>query len=241
MAAFYHWQAAFVAYCNGTPEDEISQVFSIPLASLRERMRAEGWAGLRTKMPMALQTTAPGGALSVPAEAEAKLTLIKENRQKNLAAWSELREHAVEMIQALRTGSLKMEKQFHNKGAVVRADVDPGPGDWVNIAAYLQTISQGTYRALGDMTAQDKPGQDSPAGQINAPQGPAITIILPGAVAQPRQERAINDAKAGQVIDIRPAVAELTQAAGGATPGTVDVEAEVKPASQDDGQVSLGL
>ena len=82
-------------------------------------------------------------------------------------------------------------------------EVEPGPGDWVNIATYLRTISEGTYRALGDFQSQEKPGQDAPAGAAG-PATPAITIILPGAIALPRQERSVNEERnKGQVIDLR--------------------------------------
>jgi hypothetical protein len=80
---------------------------------------------------------------------------------------------------------------------VVRADVDPGIVDRVNLATYAQTIAQGTYRALGDFQGQEKAGQDAGAGAA-VPPGPAITIILPSPIAAPRNEREIT----GQVIDI---------------------------------------
>src|ERR1035441_6862127 len=76
------------------------------------------------------------------------------------------------------------------------------PADWVNIATYAQTVAQGTYRALGDFQAQDKPGQDAAGGQAQAPQGPAITIILPSVVALPRSQRGLPTANEGQVIDL---------------------------------------
>jgi len=212
------WQAAFVAYCNGTPEEEIAQVFNIPFATLKQRMSFEGWHGLRSKLPLAV-IPANGGESGLPARVEAKLQLIAENRQKNLGVFVELRDRLIEKLQAWKAGTLKVEKAFNNKGVIVTHEAAPGPGDWVNIATFAQTIAQGTYKALGDMAAQDKPGQDSPAGQVNTPQGPAITIILPGVVALPRQDRAVDDARAGQVIDVRPVVERLTEG-DGALPGT---------------------
>lgn len=186
----YNWEAAFVAYCNGAPEDEISQLFDIPLTSLRKRMARDGWAGLRNKLPLAQDK------LPLPAKVNAKLEAIEENRRVNLDAFVKLREHAVEMVTALRDGRLKVQKQFHNKGLVVTTEAAPGPGDWLNIATYLRMISEGTYRALGDFQAQEKSGQDTGAAAV--PAAPAITIILPHAIAAPREKRVSE----GHVIDL---------------------------------------
>lgn len=195
----YAWQAAFVAFCNGAPEDEIAHIFSIPMETLKARMNAEGWAKLRTKLPLA---TVHGESL--PAKTEAKLKLIEQNRAENLRVFAELRDDLLEVVAKLRSGELKLEKQFHNKGSVVRADVDPSIVDRVNLATYAQTIANGTYRALGDFQGQEKPGQDAAAGSA-APSGPAITIILPGAIATPRQQRPEDS----QVIDLTPLTSEL--------------------------------
>lgn len=212
------WQAAFVAYCNGTAEDEIAQVFDIPLLKLKVKMQAEGWAALREKMP--LVTTRAGqnatalalrGTAGLPAEIEAKLAVIQENRAKNLTVFVDLRDRLLEQLQAWKAGNLRIEKSWSNKGVVTTHEAAPGPGDWVNIATFAQTIAQGTYRALGDFQAQDKPGQDAVGGaQLNPSLGPAITIILPGAVAMPRAERGIDDARQGQVIDVREVIESAT-------------------------------
>ena len=194
----YQWQAAFVAYCNGVPEDEICAVFSIPDATLRERMRTEQWSQLRTKMPLVtIGENASGAPMQLAPQMEAKFALIQENRTANLKVFAELREHLVEMVTALRTKALKFEKQFHNKGMVVRADVEPSAADWVNIATYARTVADGTYRALGDFQGQEKASQDAGANP-QTPVAPAITIILPAAIAQPRSLRSAGE----QVIDL---------------------------------------
>jgi hypothetical protein len=190
------WQAAFVAFCNGAPDDEISQIFNIPPDALNNRIHAENWAALRAKLPLACGT-AQGGTPELPAKINAKLELIEQNRRENLAVFADLRDHLVETIRALKARTLKLEKQYHHKGSIVRAEVEPGPSDWLNIATYARTIADGTYRALGDFQAQEKPGSDAVAG-APAPSGPAITIILPGAVAAPRPDRKIDE----QVIDL---------------------------------------
>lgn len=211
MKREYTWQAAFVAFCNGVPLDEVSTIFGIPMDTLKEKMASDGWRALRAKLP--LVTTSDGamtvtdGDSALPANVATKMKLIEANRMENLKVFAELREHLVEKVRGLRDGTLMVHRQWHNKGLVTEADAPPGPGDWVNIATYARTIADGTYRALGDFQAQEKPGQDAPAGTVNAPQ-PAITIILPGAIAQPRDQRQIHDASQGQVIDLRPVTAD---------------------------------
>lgn len=206
--AVYSWQAAFVAYCNGAPEEEISQIFDIPEGTLRNRMVMENWRKLRDEVLVCRA----GQESALPAKVDAKLKLIQENRAENLKVFGKLREHLLKVVTALAEGTgeapgLALEKQWHNKGSVVRAAVAPGPGDWVNIATYARTVAEGTYRALGDFAAQEKPGSDAPTGAA-PPTAPAITIILPAAIAAPRQERVIEEDKPGQVID-------LTQVASG--------------------------
>lgn len=203
-AKVYQWQAAFVAFVGGAPTDEISQVFEIPAETLKRRMELENWAKLRDSVMVQVASQVN---TNLPERVEAKLKLIEDNRKANLEIFAKLREHLLEEVNALRDGRLKLEKHWNFKGMVVTKEVNPGPGDWVNIATYARTIAEGTYRALGDFAAQEKPGSDAPAG-AGAPQPPAITIILPGAIAQPREQRAVTDAKAGQVIDLRPLAEE---------------------------------
>ena len=119
--ARHPWTAAFVAYCNGSPIDEIAQVFDIPLKMLHAKMAGDGWAGLRARLPLAtLQQTdktreqrTPTGL--IPAIA-AKLELLQQNRDANLSLFVQLREHATEMVRALRDGTLRMDKAVPLQG-----------------------------------------------------------------------------------------------------------------------------
>jgi len=200
----YKWPAAFVAFCNGAPLEEVSALFNIPFSTISDRAKNEGWIALRKQLPLAML---PGDG-EAPAETNARLKAIQENREANYRAWAKLRDEAIGVIDRLCSGELKLEKQFHNRGSVVRADVDPTIVDRVNLATYLQTIANGTYRALGDVVAAEKAVQDAPAGTATAG-APQITIILPGAIAKPRSER--GKAGEGQVIDLTPLVNEPPQ------------------------------
>ena len=198
---FYKWTAAFVAYCNGTPIEEIALVFSIPLDTLKDKIRVDSWNALRSKMALAVVNQDNAGSL-LPAEVKAKFNLIQENRQKNLDGFVRLRQRFLDQLEQWEQGELKIRKVFNGKDGIRTYDADPGPGDWVNIATFLTQVAQGTYKALGDMAAQDKPGSDALAGQAQLPNMPAITIVLPGVVAYPRHEREIKVAQAGTVIDV---------------------------------------
>ena len=174
-SAYHPWQAAFVAYCNGAPADEISQIFDIPLRTLRSRMQHENWAKLRDKLPLGTGETA------LPAKINAKLEVIADNRRVNLEAFAELREHAIEMVTALKEGRLKVQKQFHNKGSVVTCEAAPGP---VQAARQddLLLFERGAEQAL-DRAAQLGPRQIEAAGDAQLV-GPGAEQIRRPALAQ---------------------------------------------------------
>lgn len=196
MAAIYNWTAAFVAFCNAVPLEEISAVFSIPVDTLENKIRTESWQKLRTKLPPSealVPVNSESRLPAVPDDREAKLAALQENRNKNLAVFSALRDDLVELVTRLRDSTLQVERQWHNRGLVTRAMVDLSISDRVNLAVYAKTVAEGTYRALGDFAAAEKAGQDAVVGQAAAP---AITIILPGVIAAPRKDRE------NQVIDL---------------------------------------
>lgn len=187
-----NWPEVFVAYCNSCPVDEIAQVYDIELSTLQAYVTTQGWAKLRASIPQA--------QLTAGEKTSAKLAVIEQNRAENLRSWVELRDQLVDVIKDLRSGKLKFEKLFHNKGFVVRDEIGPTTGDLVNITTAMRTVSDGTYRALGDFQASDKGGQDGAANSQGA--APAITIILPGVISAPRELRASVDVQA-EVIDLR--------------------------------------
>ena len=203
------WPAVFTAYCNGAPADELAQIFDLELSSVTNKIKTERWAALRANLPLGETLKSDSEMRGV---SEIRLAAIQANRDKNLAAWVRLREHAVKIIEKLACGKLNMEKVFNGKTGITRVgDLEPTTGDMVNIATYLRTISDGTYRCLGDMSAQDKPGQDNTAN--GQPPPPAITIILPHCISTPRTQ---DDSK---VIDLRPEAVEQLKSAKAPEPG----------------------
>lgn len=226
--AKYNWTAAFVAFCNNHPVSEISEAFGIPLDKLQERATAERWAGLKAEMPLAANvglaiTPSAAGPVGVadpfaqgragatssltpaglPVALKAKLDTLINNRKLNFNQACKLRDYYEKLLTKLASGELKMEQLFHNKGQVVRTTRDISPADLVNIVTAGRLIHDLTYRALGDGQAQEKAGQDVPAGQQAAPQ---IIINLPSAIAQPREQRQLLDAAkaaGAQIVEVK--------------------------------------
>ncbi len=180
----YPYTPAFVAFCGGAPLEEIAHEFNIPIESLKAKIRQDAWRSLANRISGRI-------AVEVTSHDEA-LNKIETNRAKNYETAAKLRDHAIEIIHCLRAGTLRIKKRFQQKGQLVEQEVEPGPADWLSIATYLRTVTDMTYRALGDFQAQGgKAVQDAPAGTPSPP-APPITIVLPSAVARPRQERGLT-------------------------------------------------
>jgi hypothetical protein len=184
----YSYTPAFVAFCGGAPLDEIAEEFNIPIGSLTAKVRNEGWRGLANRIaPRFGPDTSPADDI---------LDKIEANRAKNYEAAAKLREHAVTIIKALCAGTLRIKKQFQHKGQVIEYEAEPGPSDWLSIATYLRTIADMTYRALGDHEANGRYRAD--AGPGGSTPAPSIEIVLPDAIAKPREQRQIGS----PVVDI---------------------------------------
>ena len=184
----YAYTPAFVAFCYGSPIEEISKEFNIPIKSLMAKIRQESWRSLAERLARRIMPeTAPHDSI---------LDKIEANRAKNYEIAAELREHLVTIVNALRIGALRIKKRFQRKGQVIEHEVEPGPADWLAIATYLRTVTDMTYRALGDHEGNG--GYKADASPGTPPPASPITIILPAAVAEPRQERQIGV----QTIDV---------------------------------------
>jgi hypothetical protein len=178
----YSYTPAFVAFCGGAPPGEIAEEFKIPLKSLQAKIRQEGWRGLANRM---------WGR--IPADAgpnDGALDRIEANRAKNYEIAAKLREHVIEMVIALRAGTLRIKKQFQHKGQIVEYEAEPGPADWLNIATYARTVFDLTYRALGDFGANG--GYKADASPGTPPPAQPIAVFLPAAIARPREERSVE-------------------------------------------------
>jgi hypothetical protein len=222
MYARYNYAAAFVAFTNGTPIEEVALVFDIPLETLQLRCREERWRELSEELPLVTRALTAGDP-GTPALARtdprtnAKLTLMSRNRDENFGIACALREDLKSLVAKLTSEEgLTVEKHFHNRGAVITHHAPLSIADRVNLATYARTIADLTYAALGDKTATQGKPEDGIAGSAGAT--PGITIILPGVIAEPREKRADTETmkhkeepKKGQVIDVE----EVTPGTGG--------------------------
>jgi hypothetical protein len=176
----YNYTGAFCGFIRGATPGEIAEEFKIPLKSLTAKIRQEGWRGLANRMAgrIAADSTPTDDALS----------RIEANRAKNYEIAAKLREHVIEMVIALCAGTLRIKKQFQYKGQIVEYEAEPGPADWLNIAAYARTAFDLTYRSLGDFGANGGYKADASPG-TPPPAQPMTTIVLPSVISRPREER----------------------------------------------------
>jgi hypothetical protein len=221
--------AAFVAWSRGTPVEEIVAMFNIPRQTLVKVMKREGWAELQENAPM---------AVAPPAERKnVALQRCLENREANLKIAEKMRQDVAQVLDGLLQGK-KLKRYWHNRGGVVEHEVEWGVADRVALANYFTMVANLTYRALGDReatstaTTSDKPADSPPPA--------SITLVLPGAIADPRDLRPLKDAKAGHVVDLDRAFGAGPNKAqddgdDGAPPGGkhFEVEAEVIKAQRD--------
>jgi hypothetical protein len=104
-----------------------------------------------------------------------------------------LRDRLIHDFQQLRSGTLRVEKALVSKGQILHTDVEVGPSDLVALANAAKTVSDMTYRALGDTNAEER--------QTKGPMDAAsITVILPTVVHNHGQ----LPAEPKEVIDLRP-------------------------------------
>lgn len=196
----HNYVSAFVQFCQGVPVEEISVVCDIPMEILKRHVSEQKWQSLATKVQtearvMALSgTTLPG----IPDRAEAKAKLIQENRERNYQLWCQLRDDAAILIGELgKPGGLRFKRYWHNKGEIVDKECQMTMGDRTALANYLQMIAIGTYQSLGDKAIVSGAREDG--STLNPSTAPAITIVLPGAIAYPRNEREVVDVQAVSV------------------------------------------
>lgn len=178
----HNFTAAFIAFQQGTPLEDIAQTMAIPVGTLRNKARTDGWTRLAAER--ALTTTLTAIAPTRGDMAERDLAKIRANRDKVLALAQELQAEALELVQALRAGTLRIEKVM-STGATVKTE--PSIRDRLDLAAFVQKVADVSYRALGDVAAG--PGEGGGLGGEGGRPAALVQIVLPVQVAAPRAER----------------------------------------------------
>jgi hypothetical protein len=177
--------------------EEISQIFACPMPVLRRAAMTQDWATMSAKLVVPT-------ARDIPDVTEARLKRLESNRAKNFELADILREKLLKDFIALRNGTLKVERVAAYKGEVHHTEVEPGPQDLVALANAAKNVSEMTYRALGDVAAEDRQIVGAKNGDAAS-----ITVILPTVVHTtnaPREEKVVQ-----QVIDLRPTTSPAGQ------------------------------
>src|SRR5262245_8313741 len=166
----FPYTPAFLAFCRGAPVEEIATKFSIPIESLKAKMRQEGWRTLANRLV----------SKGVPEQppSERILEKIEANRAANYETAADLRRDATKIIEALLNGTLRIKKQWQYGGKVIEYEAEPTIADRLDLANYAKEIADLTYRALGDHGANGCHREDVAAG-APPPPCPAVTVILP--------------------------------------------------------------
>jgi hypothetical protein len=134
---------------------------------------------------------------------KAQFEVLVANRSTNLAQARRLRQQVDRILTLLEKDELELDQIFCHKGVVTKVKRKPSIQDMVALATYMKMTQDMTYRALGDITATEKGSQDRPADSNSGIQ--PITIILPGAISEPREKRVLKQKleEAGhRVVDV---------------------------------------
>lgn len=199
----YNWAAMFTSYASGSSLEDIADAFACPLPLLRRAATTQDWAAIASRL-----VTPP--ALPPKPETDTRLAILERNRAKNYEMADMLRDRLIHDFTQLRNGSLRVEKALVSKGQILHTDVEVGPSDLVALANAAKTVSDMTYRALGDVNAEERQTK-------GAMEAASITVILP-TVVHNHNHQLPDEPK--EVIDLRPvektiddAIAERREAA----------------------------
>lgn len=200
MPAFlYNYSAAFIQFSKGSSLEEVSLALAIPVETLTNRAKAEGWQKL------AVQLNADRGVVG---RSNDRFEIIQANRARNLDIAQKLQQHLAKVADDLIAGTLKVPRLLKD-GSVV--NMDPSPSDYASLGAYSKSVSEMSYRAVGDVLVA------APEGQAASQTPNQIIINLPGAITAPRDARSYDPQ-----TDILP---QPAQAGGsGRNPTVIDAE-----------------
>jgi hypothetical protein len=246
----HNWPAAFVAFCQNHPLEEISSAFDIPMSTLRATSSAQKWAALRAQLPIVTNaasavleipnapgrdpmTSEPGAVVmkpvsnALPAVTTAKFEALMANRKLNYDQADRLRRCLDGLLTKLEAGELTVDHISNSKAGPVHTARHLNLQDYVALATYAKLVQDMTYRALGDNEAGGK-GQD----KAPAERPPPITIVLPGIISEPRERRGLQATlkPIGRVVEIE---AEVMPPGSTGTSGAVDETSGHAPQAPD--------
>lgn len=195
----FNYSSAFVQYSKGVSLDEISLALAIPLKTLQSKHNNDGWPKLAK-----VYNEQRGVALQ-----DNRVEIIQANRAMNAEIARNLQKHLLKVSLDMLAGTLKVPRLLKD-GSVV--SMDPSPSDYASLGAYSKSVSEMSYRAVGDVLVA------APEGGLAASQTPnQIIINLPGAITAPRDSRSYDPQ-----TDILPEPAPVE--GSGRNPNVIDAE-----------------
>jgi hypothetical protein len=186
----YNHAAAFAAFCKGSTIEDISLALAIPVDTIAKWARDEAWKRLARE----LETSAALVPVSTE-RAERDLAKIEENRAAHYEIAARLRGHVDELTKKLVAGTLEFTI-VTPKGQVLKTP--PTLRMLRDLASYARTVQEIAAVALGD-TKREGEGAGAAAG------AQPIMLVMPEALAKPRQERGYDaSSEAGPILDLKP-------------------------------------
>lgn len=194
----HNWAAAYSAYYRGAPLQEIADTMKIPMVTLTMVARVEKWEKLREATSLSYAQA----SVTIPTDKDAEekwakrarhqLERIIANREENLVIAERLRQDLANCVQKLLEGTLTQVKvSVTKKGEVVEHEIPATIKDRLDLANYAKLVAEISYAALGDKAVGgEKVNHGLSAGEAAAV--PGITIVLPGAIAEPRNARVVD-------------------------------------------------
>lgn len=172
----HNWPAMFIAYARGAELPAIAEIFGCPPDVLEKVAVAQRWGTLGERLRQE-----PIEADDVLSE---KLERIEENRRQNFAVAANFRTDLERRARGLADGTLKVEQIVKYKGGYDVVQVDPTPKEVKALVDAARTMSEITYRAIGDFPETSKATRDSKHPAAGG--GVHIQVNIPSAVSMPR-------------------------------------------------------
>ena len=182
--------AAFARYARGWTIEAIADTLGVDRRQLHRRAVDERWGELLVdikRLP------------DVPDKTKKDAVRVEANREKNYELFAQLRDELVAQATLMAKGELKFTRVKVTKNGPTEVEEPADMQDRVRLAQAARLVTEGTYRALGDLAAigadeKQRRGLEAPTH---------ITILLPGVV----MDRPTKPAVGGEVIDLGPAPA----------------------------------
>lgn len=190
-----NWAAMFVAYADGSSLDEIADKFKCDPKTLANVASENKWKALAFRAPQRLDKLMAGTD-----EAQA-LDRLRDNREKNLLMFQDLRTVFEAQVELLKLGELRVVEYKASKQGLEEIERPLAPADLVALSVFAKNIAQGTYDALGDAPSGGQP--ESASGSVKRlGKGPQAEFVVrfPAVMTTPRDP--VEEAQPAQAHEV---------------------------------------